>query len=120
MPRSVLWLRDFFEPQVVGYGRVKEASALMLSVGREINIENRSLLCRRCSWQGLAAELSTGLVRITHSDIYVYAYRCPACESFDLALKGKLLAFRARVAQAISPANQPAEDDGTVNSLRRN
>jgi hypothetical protein len=68
----------------------------MLSVGREINIENQNLLCRDCAWQGRSAELSTGLVRVNHTDIYLYAYRCPECQSFDLASKGKLLAFRSR------------------------
>jgi hypothetical protein len=44
----------------------------MLSVGREINIETKNLLCRKCAWQGRGAQLSTGLVRISRSEIYVY------------------------------------------------
>jgi len=83
----------------------------MLSVGREINIETRNLLCRKCAWQGRGAELSTGLVRVIHSDIYVYAYRCPECESFDLASKGKLLAFRPRVTSAMPDTIEQTADD---------
>lgn len=83
----------------------------MLSVGREINIETRNLLCRKCAWQGRGAELSTGLVRVSHSDIYVYAYRCPECESFDLASKGKLLAFRSRVTSAMPDTIEQSADD---------
>ena len=94
----------------------------MLSVGREINIENKNLLCRKCAWQGTGPELSTGLVRVSHSDIYVYAYRCPECASFDLASKAKLLAFRSRLTLAISDTiEQGSEDERrSVDSRRRN
>jgi Zn finger protein HypA/HybF involved in hydrogenase expression len=68
----------------------------MLSVGREINIAEKRFLCRECVWEGAGPELSTGLVRISRSDIYLYSYRCPECGSYDVALKGKLLAFASR------------------------
>ena len=67
----------------------------MLSVGREINAARKSFLCRECAWGGRGPSLSTGLVRITGSVIYVYAYQCPECGSFDVASKGKLLTFRS-------------------------
>ncbi len=94
----------------------------MLSVGREINIESKNLLCRKCAWQGHGAELSTGLVRLRHSDIYVYAYRCPVCESFDLASKGKLLEFRLRLTSATpDPIEQSGDDERqSVDTRRRN
>jgi hypothetical protein len=94
----------------------------MLSVGREINIETKNLLCRKCAWQGPGADLSTGLVRVSHSDIYVYAYRCPECASFDLASKAKLLAFRSRLTSPISDTiEQESEDERqSVDSRRRN
>ena len=83
----------------------------MLSVGREINIETKHLLCRKCAWQGRGEELSTGLVRVSRSDIYVYAYRCPVCESFDLASKGKLLRFRSRVPAGMPDNIEQSADD---------
>ena len=67
----------------------------MLSVGREIKIQTKKFVCRECTWEGRGPELATGLIRISQSAIYVYAYRCPACGSFDMAAKGKLLEFRA-------------------------
>jgi predicted Rdx family selenoprotein len=93
----------------------------MLSVGREINIETKNLLCRKCAWQGRGAQLSTGLVRLSRSEIYVYAYRCPQCGSFDVASKGKLLAFRPRVATALADTNQRTANDEnhSVESRRR-
>ena len=93
----------------------------MLSVGREIHIENKNLLCRKCAWQGCGAELSTGLVRVSQSDIYLYAYRCPECESFDLSSKGKLLAFRSRVPSMMPDTiEQSADGEGhSVESRRR-
>ena len=94
----------------------------MLSVGREINIETKTLLCRKCDWQGRGVELSTGLVKISHSDIYMYAYRCPECGSFDLVSKGKLLAFTSRAASVIPDTTQRTADDETAEprSWRRN
>ena len=85
---------------------------LMLSVGREINIPAKRFLCRECVWEGLGPGLSTGLVRITHSDIYVYAYRCPECGSYDVAMKGKLLAFASRFrSAAIEPVRESANEE---------
>jgi len=66
----------------------------MLSVGREIGIETKKLVCHQCAWEGHGSELSTGLIRISRSDIYLYAYRCPECGGFDMRAKGKLLVFR--------------------------
>jgi hypothetical protein len=83
----------------------------MLPVGREINIQTKKLVCRVCAWEGRSAELSTGLVRISHTDIYLYAYRCPECGSFDVASKGKLLTFRSRVASATRDTMQGRGDD---------
>ena len=94
----------------------------MLSVGRETNIESKNLLCRKCAWQGRGAELSTGLVRVMRSDIYVYAYRCPECESFDLILKAKLLVFRSRITSASPDTLEQSADDErkSSDSRRRN
>jgi len=65
----------------------------MMSVGREIDVENKDVVCRACSWEGVGSELSTGLVRIENSRMFLFAYRCPACAGFELSRKGKLLAF---------------------------
>lgn len=95
----------------------------MLSVGREINIETKTLLCRKCDWQGPSVQLSTGLVKINRSQIFMYAYRCPECGSFDVVSKGKLLAFRSRASSATMPdTTQPTEADeaATPRSRRRN
>jgi hypothetical protein len=67
----------------------------MLSVAREINISEKDVVCRRCAWEGAGCRLSTGLIRITQAVAYLYAYRCPACGSFDVTRKGKLLEFRS-------------------------
>ena len=83
----------------------------MLPVGREINIDNKDLICRHCDWEGAGAELSTGLIRITGGDIYLYAYRCPECGSFDVTAKGKLLEFRSQVALIRHQSDGRAADD---------
>jgi hypothetical protein len=83
----------------------------MLPVGREVNIQTKSLICRECAWEGRGAELSSGLIRITYTNIYLYAYRCPECGSFDVASKGKLLSFRSRVASATRDGVQGRGDD---------
>ena len=94
----------------------------MLSVGREINIETRNLLCRKCGWQGRGAGLPAGLVRINQTEIYLYAYRCPECGSFDLASKGKVLAFRPRIPSVTPETIQRSADDErqSAESRRRN
>jgi hypothetical protein len=71
-----------------------ERQSQMLSVGRELNIRNKCVVCRSCSWEGAGAELSAGLIQVTSSPIYFYVYRCPECASYELARKGKLLHFR--------------------------
>lgn len=94
----------------------------MLSVGREINIETTHLICRKCAWQGRGVELAAGLVRINQTEIYLYAYRCPECGSFDLAAKGKVLAFRLR-RQSIAPdtiQSSTGDEAHSVESRRRN
>jgi len=83
----------------------------MLSVGREINIETRNLLCRKCAWQGRGLDMPTGLVRINQTEIYLYAYRCPECGSFDLLSKGKLLAFVPRILSVRPTTIQPGADE---------
>ena len=80
----------------------------MLSVGRELNINNKRVVCHKCSWEGVGAELSTGLIQLTPAPLYFYVYRCPGCGSFDLTRKGKLLQFRLR-----RPMAQEAEDNAT-------
>ena len=94
----------------------------MLSVGREINIAARHFLCRECVWEGAGPSLSSGLVRISGSDMYLYAYRCPECGSYDVASKGKLLAFAARHSPAgIEPIqeNDAGEADTPCVSLTK-
>ena len=81
----------------------------MLSVGREINIAAQCLICGECPWEGGGPELKTGLVRINLSDIYLYSYRCPECESYEVASKGKLLAFAMRFGSAGSRRNADEE-----------
>jgi predicted RNA-binding Zn-ribbon protein involved in translation (DUF1610 family) len=72
----------------------------MLSVGRELDIRNKRVVCHSCLWDGAGAELSAGLVQVISARIYLYVYRCPECGSFELARKGKLLQFRLRAAAA--------------------
>ena len=68
----------------------------MLSVGREIFIKEQQVHCRSCSWEGTGNQLATGLIAISYQEIFLYAYRCPECSSFDTARKGRLLEFRSR------------------------
>jgi hypothetical protein len=66
----------------------------MLSPGQELGIKDKQVLCGRCTWEGLGAELGTGLSRLEGSAVvYRYIYRCPLCGSFDVRRKGKLLDF---------------------------
>ena len=83
----------------------------MLSVGREINIETTNLFCYECAWQGSGVEIPTGLIRINQTQIYLYAYRCPECGSFDLLSKGKLLAFVPRILSVRPTTIQPGADE---------
>jgi hypothetical protein len=78
----------------------------MLSVGRELNISNKRVVCNACSWEGAGVELSAGLIQTSCAPIYFYVYRCPECASVELARKGKLLQFRlsATVAQGVKEA----------------
>jgi len=94
----------------------------MLSVGRDINIETRNLLCRKCAWQGCAVDLQTGLIRINQTQMYLYAYRCPDCGSFELAAKGKVLAFKPGARSVPGDTNQQSanEERRSGESRRRN
>jgi hypothetical protein len=85
----------------------------MLSVGREIYIQERRVHCRSCLWEGTGNELATGLVATRYAELLLYAYRCPVCGSFDTARKGRLLEFRSRATaqqQNASGRNQQLED----------
>jgi len=77
----------------------------MLLVGRDINIDTKPILCRQCDWEGRARNLTTGLLRVTRSDIFLYAYRCPECASFDVCARGKLLEFRSRSESITHPSH---------------
>ena len=67
----------------------------MLSVGRQIGIHNRAVLCRHCTWKDLGNKLATTLVRPKWVIGYLYVYCCPVCWSLDLAYEGKILPFRS-------------------------
>jgi hypothetical protein len=89
-----------------------ERQSQMLSVGRELNIRNKCVVCCTCLWEGAGAELSAGLVQVTCSPIYFYVYRCPECASYELVRKGKLLQFRfhATVVQEAEEAGPPKSE----------
>ena len=89
----------------------------MLSVGREINIEAKKLNCRKCAWQGGGIGLPTGLVKIKGTEIFLYAYRCPECGSFDLFTKGKVLAFRLPLPAVPLNSLQRSADDQLKTSI---
>lgn len=76
----------------------------MLSVGRELNINRLAIVCRKCMWEGEGNQLSSGFLNLTPSSIYVFAYRCPACGSFNVNRKGKVLRF---------PTTQPFDTNET-------
>lgn len=75
----------------------------MLSVGRGLNLGEQVILCKDCSWEGGSALLKTSLVSISRPTIFLYVYRCPECEGFDLAIKGKLLRFSGQTAPPDNP-----------------
>jgi hypothetical protein len=83
----------------------------MLSVGREINIAARRFICRQCPWEGMGSGLASGLIKISKSNIYLCAYRCPKCASFDVASKAKLLVFRPRGALRAHEGVGPRADE---------
>ena len=93
------------------------------SVAKSI-LQPESFRCRECVWEGAGTSLSTGLVRISRSDMYLYAYRCPECGSYAVASKGQLLAFAARQSsKAIEPiqendAAEAATPHVSVNTAR--
>ena len=65
----------------------------MLEPGKELYIKDKPVLCLKCNWEGAGVELSTGLVRKHDMFAFLYVYACPACGSFELTRKGKLLSF---------------------------
>jgi hypothetical protein len=81
----------------------------MLSVGREINVKKRQVACQTCGWEGVGEDLSTGLNRINRSKLLLYAYRCPCCDSFNVACKGKVLTFPPTRRIDTQPGSKPAE-----------
>jgi len=80
----------------------------MLSVGRELNISGKTVSCHACAWEGEGVDLSAGLVPVVSTGIYVYFYRCPACGSFDINLKAKVLHFRSPFAARDKQAGDPS------------
>lgn len=66
----------------------------MLSVGRELYVQDQPVICLDCGWQGTGAELSTGLVKSSAAAVYLYAYGCSVCGSFNVHRKAKILSFR--------------------------
>lgn len=90
----------------------------MLSVGRELNISNKRVVCQTCSWEGPGAELPAGLIQVTAAPIYLYVYRCPECGSFELTRKGKLLQFRLRTTVAQGAGESaPSKSERTMPSF---
>ena len=82
----------------------------MLSVGRELYIQDQPVICPDCEWEGTGAQLSTGLLRPLEAAIYLYAYCCSICGSFDVRRKAKVLAFRL---------SAPSEELETRKNLER-
>lgn len=66
----------------------------MLSVGRELYIQDWPVICLDCGWEGAGAQLSTGLLKPAAATVYLYAYCCSACDSFNVRRQAKLLSFR--------------------------
>src|ERR1041384_8794822 len=100
LAREVLKLENRQRPRCLAVGKT------MLSVGRELRIHNERVACQSCLWEGVGAELSTGLAPLTPAQIYLYVYRCPACGRVELARKGKMLQLRPRR----TPAADAQED----------
>lgn len=90
----------------------------MLSVGRELNISQRAVSCRACAWDGEGADLTTGLVPVACTGIFVYSYRCPACGSFNINRNGKLLQFRSPFA-ALEDIGEPVRPISGHTILRK-
>jgi len=65
----------------------------MLSVGRELKINDKPIFCRHCLWQGIGAQLLTKLAKISSATISVLVYCCPQCHSFDVVRLAKILPF---------------------------
>jgi hypothetical protein len=66
----------------------------MLSVGRELYVQDQPVICLDCGWQGTGAQLSTGLLKPFAAPVYLYAYGCSVCGSFNVRRKAKILPFR--------------------------
>ena len=68
----------------------------MLTVGREIGIQERVVVCGQCAWQDAGARLSIGLTWIKVLAAYLCVYSCPECDSFDIGYLAKVLPFRLK------------------------
>ena len=68
----------------------------MLTVGREMGIKEKVVVCRQCAWQDAGNKLSIGLTWIKGLAAYLCVYRCPECDSFDIGYVAKVLPFRFR------------------------
>jgi hypothetical protein len=82
----------------------------MLSVGRELYIQDQPVICLECQWEGVGAELATGNLQAPGMTVYVVAYRCAACHSFRVRRKAKILTF---------PSAQNSENLEEPQSLNR-
>lgn len=81
----------------------------MLSVGRQLKLQEEVILCRECLWDGASIQLQTGLVQISDSNLQIYAYRCPECGSFNLGIKGKLIPFKLKNTSGSEALQNPTE-----------
>lgn len=68
----------------------------MLTVGREIGIKDRIVVCRQCAWQDAGNKLSIGLTWIKRLAAYLCVYHCPKCDSSDVGYVAKVLPFQIR------------------------
>jgi hypothetical protein len=80
----------------------------MLSVGRQLGIQSKTVVCQQCAWEDLGNRLSARLVWLEWISGYLYVYCCPLCLSLDLAYKGKVLPFHPYTA-----TNQEQPDTAT-------
>ena len=78
----------------------------MLSVGRELYIQDQPVACLACGWEGLGAQLATGHLRAARMKAYVYAYRCAHCGSFEVRRRAKVLAFKQPAKSTVLEAPQ--------------
>ena len=84
----------------------------MLSVGRELYIQDQPVICLDCQWEGVGAELATGNLQAPGMTVYVYVYCCAACGSFEVRRKAKILAFPS------APKSENLEEPQRLNQNR--